>query len=256
MSGTTSRLAIPYSTAGDLVSGFPSTDQAAQQINDLALQYVSGTLASRPAANTVPDGFIYRATDDPSSGNASGTLWLSNHSTWTMLLQQSGGSSIVPASQSTSNPSYTTLSTPDQVAGIVLPTSGLIRVTFQASWVETASGAASAAIFVGANQLKIAQDGGTVAAPQTQSAGFTYGVGGVVGTGVPLYSSAAGLACPQLSGSTNYSGDVTTGQAIRGGACLIFAAAGTYTVSVQFKTSSGSVTVANRHLFVDVLPNG
>jgi hypothetical protein len=45
------------------------------------------------------------------------------------------------------------------------------------------------------------------------------------------------------------------GQPAFGGSCEIFAAAGTYTVSVQFKgIGSTSVSVSNRKLWVQVLP--
>jgi hypothetical protein len=67
-----------------------------------------------------------------------------------------------------------------------------------------------------------------------------------------------------LATATPYTEDFTTGQVVGagpqmsvsatspqlvGGPCYIFAAAGTYTVSVQFKSSSGSVTAKNRKLW-------
>jgi hypothetical protein len=54
-----------------------------------------------------------------------------------------------------------------------------------------------------------------------------------------------------------YTGDVTTGQIVGtvsaaglGGPCYFFAAAGTYTISIQVKASSASVTIKNRKLWV------
>jgi hypothetical protein len=44
---------------------------------------------------------------------------------------------------------------------------------------------------------------------------------------------------------------LTTGDA--GGVVSMFAAAGTYTISVQFKALSGSVTASNRKLWVQAL---
>jgi hypothetical protein len=186
------------------------------------------------------------------------------------------GAVNIPTSQSTSSTTYTTLATPDQVTGIVLPTNGLIAVAYQASWLETVTYAARAAIFIGANQLKVAGVGGT---PLTTAAVLGGSSGSIAN---PLATFPGGLI--SKAGSA-YSGDVTTGQAIGtyvafvdtpdvevggfteslsppnngtvaflGGWCLIQnLPAGTYTISVQFKTSSGSVSASNRKLWVQTL---
>src|ERR1700756_5006204 len=78
------------------------------------------------------------------------------------------GAVSIGASQSTSSTSYTTLSTPDQVAGVTLPTNGLIAVWYQAAWSESAPNVARAALFVGSNQVATAQPGQN--APQTGAA--------------------------------------------------------------------------------------
>jgi hypothetical protein len=41
-----------------------------------------------------------------------------------------------------------------------------------------------------------------------------------------------------------------------GGVCYVFAAAGTYDVSVQFKASSGSITAKSRKLWVSSVDYG
>jgi hypothetical protein len=69
-----------------------------------------------------------------------------------------------------------------------------------------------------------------------------------------LTSHIAGLVSVAGTGNTT---EVTTGQVVGvvgswGGFAVVFAAAGTYDVSVQFKSSVGSVTVKNRHLWVGV----
>jgi hypothetical protein len=164
-------------------------------------------------------------------------------------MNQSGqtvkGSSIIATSQSTGSTTYTTLGTPDQVAGIVLPTTGLIMVLFQARMQNSVASAGSAAIFIGANQLKSAQ--GTSAAAESCIVNDT--------NTRAISSCSYGLQSDNLGGP--YSGDVTTGQAITtngfGGPCYIFAAAGTYTVSVQVKASSGTVTLDNRRLYVQAV---
>lgn len=160
------------------------------------------------------------------------------------------GASNIATSQNTGSTTFTTLATPDQVTGIVLPSPGLIQVLYQATWAESVSGAASSAIFVGANQVVIAHPSG---APFQAAAT----IGGTANQQVPLVSSGVGLV--STAGATGYTGDVATGQILGlstsagGGACMIFAAAGLYTISVQFKVSSGTVTAANRRLYVQAL---
>lgn len=169
------------------------------------------------------------------------------------------GRTVVATAQGRTNTAYGTLATPDQVSSVVMPTDGLILVWYRATWQESVDGAARAAIFVGANQLKIA--GGSSAAPFVQEARC---VGGV-GIDKPLSSGPQGLTGQLSSNATVYTGDVSTGQAIGVldesgtidgtvafgfGACAIEADPGTYTISVQFKASSGTVTVKNRKLRV------
>jgi hypothetical protein len=153
------------------------------------------------------------------------------------------GKSIIAATESRTNTAYGTLTTPDKVT-VTLPTDGLIKVAYQATWQQSVDGAASAAIFIGANQLKVSGSGSVA----TQAASFSGAA-----ADAPLGSQPAGLL--STTAGAGYPGDVTTGQVVgigvaSPGPCLIFAAAGTYDVSVQFKASSGSVTVKNRKLWV------
>jgi hypothetical protein len=179
------------------------------------------------------------------------------------------GKSIIATEESRTNASYGLMTTPDRVQSIVLPTDGLIAVAFQGIWKESVAGAGRASIFVGANQLKIAHDGTGGGGPSGSGAAHT--AAGVLNTYSPLASAPFGLVSSQAA--RDYGVDVTTGQAVGmvgiidglttdiagvetftraavGGPCYIFAVAGTYDVSVQFKASSGSVTVKNRKLWV------
>jgi len=153
------------------------------------------------------------------------------------------GKAIISATESRSNTAYGLLTTPDRVSGIVLPTDGLILVGYQATWQESVLGAAKAAIFVGANQLKQAQSASN--APVVQE---TTASGSSANLDAPLATGASGLQ-PYVA-TSGYTGDVTTGQILGQGMTRIFAAAGTYDISVQFKASSGSVTAKNRKLWV------
>jgi len=163
------------------------------------------------------------------------------------------GKSIIATEEARTNVAYGLLTTPDQVSGIVMPTDGLICVAYRANWKNSVASAGRAAVFLGANQLQKTPQ--TTAAPTVQEASGN----GSANVYRPLVSDPRwGLS--QSDSSTAYTGDVTTGQLMQGynfseggqagGAMLIFAAAGTYDVSVQFKSSSGSVTVKERKLWV------
>jgi len=156
------------------------------------------------------------------------------------------GAVSTATAESTSSTTYTTLTTPDKVSSVVLPTNGLIVVAFQAIWQNTVAANARAAIFIGANQLKAGIGTG---APTVQE------VSGPTETNddALLASSFAGLLSVGGAGATT---EVTTGQIVgaqsgNGGFVVVFAAAGTYDMSVQFKNSAaGTLTVKNRHLWV------
>jgi hypothetical protein len=178
------------------------------------------------------------------------------------------GKSIIPAEEITSSAAYIKLATNDQVQ-VVLPTDGLIVVGFHAAWKVSSGAGARAAIFIGGDQLKTVRAGN--AAPLTQAA--------AVDPSSPQNYAALVASPPGLvsidSGGADYSGPVTTGQTLAGvgaqgltqaamelggnviqvepnmgGLCPIFAAAGTHTVSVQFKTSAGTISVKDRKLWV------
>lgn len=178
--------------------------------------------------------------------------------------------------ESRTNTAYGTLATPDQVTGLVLPPDGRIVVAYQATWQESVAGAARAAIFLndgvhGNQQLKIASMTGAGAVTQAAATNS-----GSANLNRALASCGVGLVSGDF-GAAAYSGDVTTGQAIglapfgsetvnpshelngsvftyrdTYGVCEMFAAPGTYAISIQFKALSGSVTVFNRRLWVAV----
>lgn len=160
------------------------------------------------------------------------------------------GKSIIATEESRTNTAYGLLTTPDRVSSVALPTDGLIVITYQATWKNSVAGAGNAALFLGANQLKVVSFA-TSTDPVVQEAGGNTSAD----TYRPIASSNVGLAT--TSSATVYNGDVTTGQIVSsnvggnvGGSMYIFAAAGTYDVSVQFKSTSGSVTVKGRKLWV------
>lgn len=198
-------------------------------------------------------------------------------------LSEARGKAVIATEESRTNTAYGTLTTPDRVSSVVVPSDGLLCIAYQAVWKESVAKAARAALFIGANQLKVQANGGGTVEPSTTAA--TLGAGsGIAAPSTNLYKPlvsdpSLGLVSDMATSAT--ANDVATGQLIgfvstqdpigielggtvtnvtpgatnympttRGGACLVFVAAGTYDVSVQFKASSGSVTVKNRRLYV------
>jgi hypothetical protein len=136
------------------------------------------------------------------------------------------------------------MTTPDEVT-IVLPSEGLIGIAYQAVWESSVVPAAQAAIFLGSNQLQASKGG---SGPGVQFAEIASGAGRA-----SISTCGAGLVSTIGAG---YSADVTTGQVVgagptgaSAGACYVFAAAGTYKITVQFKSSSGEVKIKNRKLW-------
>lgn len=155
------------------------------------------------------------------------------------------GSFIKLGTDTTTSTTFGTLSTPDQVAGITLGSAGLLFVYYRAQWVCTAGGGAGAAeICLNGTAVQVDAGNGTFVASlatTNASGGFANG----------LSSTSTGLV--NAGGANLTVNDPTTGLYIAagvGGPAVITAAAGTYTVSIQFKTSSGTLSVSNRRLYV------
>lgn len=176
------------------------------------------------------------------------------------------GKSIVSAVGTRTNTAYGALSNgPDVVSGVVLPTGGLIFVTYSAIWVNSVAGAGRIGLFLGANQVARYTDSGGTPAQGFEVVEESH-KNGTANMGVILGS--AGFVTHTDPGVQNLSigaSAPTTGVAIafhdndpvntlqtphQGGALAIFATAGTYDVSVQFKATSGSVSASDRRLFV------
>jgi hypothetical protein len=163
---------------------------------------------------------------------------------------QRRGVTSVATEESRANTAYGLMTTPDQVSSIVVPADGLLFVSYRAMIKESVQGAAAAAVFIGANQV---QQVDVFAAPVVAEWTSITSLG-IDDSGANVYGLLEGpgtngeLSLRQRSGGNAYSGDVTTGMPQPFAA--FFVAAGTYNVSVQFKASSGSVTVKNRALRV------
>lgn len=160
---------------------------------------------------------------------------------------RSAKKAIVAAEQTTSSPgTWELLGTPDRVTDITLPTDGLILVAYEALVkASTANTANRAAIFLDEDQLKAGTLPGTGFAQVIVTDGSD-----TVDRYRSIYTAGGGLVRDIQSASA---AQVTTGQAlgISGGICPIFAAAGTYDVSVRFNANGGAtITAKNRKLWV------
>lgn len=188
-----------------------------------------------------------------------------------------GGKSITSTSETRTSTSYGLLTTPDRVQSVTLATDGLLQIWYQALWTNSGAGDHWAALFIGATQLKIAEY--SQANPVTQAARAFVTTPGQYHA---LHTAPFGLVSQQGSADMT---EVTTGQVLGGqsasgvawtqeingslrasgtggvpadmplgGPCTVFAAAGTYDISVQFKATSGeTITVKNRKLWVRAL---
>lgn len=155
----------------------------------------------------------------------------------------SSGKSIIATEETTTSTSYTTMTTPDQVTGIVLPTDGLIWISYRALVAEGLGGG-RVAIFLGSDQVKTPFP---ASAPTVAETAITDGEYQWLYT-TPAAEPLFGVTLPGLiylgTGSGAASAGVSTGMTI-GGAIAIEAAASTYTVSIRFKASATSTVYAS-----------
>jgi hypothetical protein len=147
---------------------------------------------------------------------------------------------VISTEEVRSNTSYGTLGTEDAIPGVVLPEGGIIKVFYRAHVKQSVSEAGIIGLFLGANQVATANGGSTIQTGLASGTGF-----GTVFTSAS--NSVNGL---QFEGISN--AESTTGQSVGYGALEVFAPAGTYTVSVRYKASSGSITAKERKLWVEV----
>jgi hypothetical protein len=147
---------------------------------------------------------------------------------------------VIATEENRTNTAFGTLVTPDEITGVVMPTSGLIIVGYSALVKSSVASAGNYAIFLNSNQLRTPYG---VQENQTVETSFIY-----------VSSFYGGLT----GNSTTSPSIVTTGQVVgapnvAGGLCTVFAASGTYNVSIRFKATSGSVVAKERKLWVYTL---
>lgn len=289
MADVTTRLGLPFlegsDPANDIDQGF---EDLAEALDDVAVVYEQGTLASRPTSSPGTPGVtgrFYFATDTADLYYDKGTGWLNLAELLpdggvtaaklddTTVLNKvgvsspsvvRGGSLYIPGSESTQSTSYVTLTTPDQIDNVVLPTDGYIEIAFHALVKRGATSTTlQAAIFLDSTQVQVASINASTGAHSLagQAAGRLAGTSGLT-FWTPLYTTGAGLNIYTNAVAESSDASVaTTGQVmghqsdLKGGRVLLFAAAGTYDVSVRFSSSNASVPVSakERRLHVRAL---
>lgn len=145
---------------------------------------------------------------------------------------------VIATAQARESTSYGTLSTADEVRGVVVPSDALLLISYAALMREGNGGGktAHAAIFVGATQLRNLTNTGEEFFTSQSSPYKT------------VYTASSGLTTAGDNGSETVPTVGTIGQT----AC--FAPAGTYNISVQYKASAGGSAVAkSRRLHVGVV---
>lgn len=217
--------------------------------------FVSGGSFTPADANAIQDQYV-RATgilhDDLDKTSVAEILGLTQTAASSGGVAVRRGKNTTNAAETRSNAAFGLLATPDRVQNVVLPTDGLIYITFHASWHSSAASTAAAAIFLGSNQVKLVPTGGGAPAVHQVSIG-TNGASEqalVTTTNGLATSNGASAYVPDNAIAQIQGGGVISGCGA-GGICVIYAAAGTYDVSIQFLTTGGNtVTVANRRLRV------
>lgn len=157
---------------------------------------------------------------------------------------------VIATEESRTNTAFGTLTTPDEITGVVMPENGLMMIGFMAIVKNSVSGAGNVALYLNSTELK----GAAATAPEIVQCQLRNGTEFTTVSTTPI----------GLTGNAGGTSFVTTGQVIRarelseagsmnGGVLYAFAAAGTYAVSVRYKSTSGSVTAKERKLWVATL---
>lgn len=164
--------------------------------------------------------------------------------------------SVIATEESRTNTAFGTLGTPDELT-VVMPEDGLFGVSFQANWKESVSSSAAAGLFfkqgLGAAVAVKIQLTNSTSLSTVESSAI-----GHAGVWQPLTNSSNGLVTG--SGAVNVATETfgvptvvgMAGEVSGGGFLLLASEAGSFKLSIRYKSSSGTVTVKNRILRVAV----
>lgn len=146
--------------------------------------------------------------------------------------------------ESRESTTFGTLPTADLIKEVVVGEKGLVKIGYSARFKSSVSAAGKAAIFLGANQLKLYTTESKVVSAST------------VGLGFRSLSSGSNAGLVTYASGDAVGTDATTGQllstSLDGGMAELWLAAGTYDISVQFKATEGKVTAKERRLWCEI----
>lgn len=139
---------------------------------------------------------------------------------------------------------FGTLPTADLIKEVIVGEKGLVKIGYSARFKSSVSAAGKAAIFLGANQLKLYTTESKAVAASTIGTGFR-NLSSSNTTGLAVYASGDAVGA-----------DATTGQllsvSLDGGMAELWLAAGTYDISVQYRATEGKVSAKERRLWAEV----
>lgn len=137
---------------------------------------------------------------------------------------------VIATEETRENVAFGTLTTADELTGIVVPTNGLIRVRYAALVKSSVGSAGRVALFVGSNAISLgpASEQGTIGPTFRQIVTLPAGSEGPLGSYASETLSATGYAIGEVQ---------------------VPMPAGNYTVSIRFRATSGSVTAKSRSLW-------
>lgn len=138
---------------------------------------------------------------------------------------------IIATEQTRENTNFGFLATEDKIENVVLNSNGLIVISYSALFRSSIANAGRMGIFLGNNQILM--DG--IALEGATNSTFS--------TAIRTANSIGGLVKESVAGVYPTTGYGT-------GRIEVFAAAGTYTIGVKYKATSGSVSVSERKLWV------
>jgi hypothetical protein len=162
------------------------------------------------------------------------------------------GSKINAGVDTFAQAAYAQAPTPDRVQSVVLPTDGVLVIGFVALWKVSVAATCAAAIFLGSNQVQWTRFS---IAPTAQESSTGAGLGaGYSWLTTTRFGLAGGMVVGADSSLVNTGMTMWSPQVADGGLCYIFAAAGTYDVSVQWKNSAGNLSIKERRLWVHAVP--
>lgn len=184
---------------------------------------------------------------------------------------------VISSTQERTENTYATLGTADEIPNLIVPTGGLVIVDYSAIVECTKLEKGRAAIFFGSNQLKVASGASVTGATEaavfgasTENVGqrLTTFPGGLIANkgnastfaGFDVSTGLAGgvvieegSASVEIGGTLRSIANAATLSAVFGGLLIVRSlSAGTYNLSVRFKTSEGMLAAKQRRLWAAV----